>query len=279
MGVILALLAACVYGIADFLGGLATKRSAVWTVVVLTGSVGLVTALALLPLLHQGPPLRSDLEIGVLIGVVGAAGFASFYRGLAVARMSVVAPITAVIAAIVPVGYGLLRGEHLSPLAFFGIALALLAVALVSRSSDEDVAGDPEPARSGLLLALVAGLAFGLIYVLLAMSSRGVWPLVASRATSVTLVLIFALVTRRLTRPAPGSLRIIVGAGVLDMAANVFYLVALRYTLVSIAAVVASLYPASTVMLARIVLHERLGLVQWAGVACAIVGVVLLSAG
>lgn len=277
MGILLAFSAALVYGAADFLAGLATKRSAVWTVVVLTSFVGLVTALVLVLLVSPGPPPARDIEIGLLIGVASGSGLAAFYQGLAVSRMSVVAPITAVLAAVVPVIYGVLRGENLSVAGFIGIALALVAVFLVSRASDEDVAGQPEPARSGWLYGLAAGFAFGVIFVLLAMTSRGVWPLVASRCVNIALIGTLALVTGRLSPPARTTYWMILVAGSFDMIANVTYLIALRYTLVSIAAVVTSLYPASTVMLARIVLHERLGAVQWLGVACALVGVVLLS--
>jgi drug/metabolite transporter (DMT)-like permease len=277
VGVILALGCALIYGAADFLGGLATKRSAVWTVVVLTSLVGLITALALVPLMSPGPPPPRDLVLGVFIGLASGSGFVAFYQGLAVSRMSIVAPITAVLAAVVPVLYGTFRGEHLSVFGITGIALALIAVFLVSRASDEDVAGQSEPARWGWLYGLAAGLTFGLIFVLLSATSRGVWPLVMSRVVNIVLVGGLALITGRLSRPARSTYWMILLAGSLDMIANVTYLLSLRYTLISIAAVVTSLYPASTVMLARFVLHERLGPIQWVGVGCALVGVVLLS--
>jgi drug/metabolite transporter (DMT)-like permease len=279
MGIVLALAAALVYGAADFFGGLASKRNVVWGVVFVSGLTGLVTAIVALPLLGLSPPQPRDLELGAIIGVVGLIGIAALYRGLAIARMSVVAPITAVVAASVPILYGVLRGERPSLPAIIGIVLALGAVALVSRSSDEDVAGDPEPQRAGLLLALLSGLGFGLVYVLLAASSRGAWPLVASRTVFVILT---GLIVWRMRLPAltvRGTTGFAVLTGVLDMGANVLYLLSLRYTLVAIAAVIASLYPASTVMLARIVLHERLHSVQWAGVACALAGVILMARG
>jgi len=239
----------------------------------------LATALLAVPLLGAGPPPPRDLAIGALVGLVGLVGIAALYRGLAIARMSVVAPITAVVAAAVPIAYGVLRGERPSALAIVGIALALGAVALVSRASDEDVAGDPEPQRAGLMLACLSGVGFGLVYVLLAASSRGAWPLVASRTMFILCTGAIVLWTRApLTRPA-GMIRLAALSGVLDMGANVLYLLALRHTLISIAAVIASLYPASTVMLARLVLHERLHGIQWAGVACALAGVVLMARG
>jgi drug/metabolite transporter (DMT)-like permease len=279
MGIVLSLAAAFIYGAADFFGGLASKRNLVWSVVFASGAAGLVTALASLPLLASGAPRAHDLELGVLIGLVGLIGVAALYRGLAIARMSVVAPITAVVAAAVPILYGVLRGERPSWSAALGIVLALGAVALVSRSSDEDVTGDPEPQRAGLLLAFISGAGFGLVYVLLAASSRGAWPLVASRTTFLICTGLIVLRLRPSPLLAPGTGRLAVLTGILDMGANVFYLLSLRYTLISIAAVIASLYPASTVMLARVVLHERLHAVQWAGVACALAGVVLMARG
>jgi drug/metabolite transporter (DMT)-like permease len=279
MGIILALAAALIYGAADFFGGLATKRAVVWAVVFVSGAVGLATALLALPLLGVGPPPLRDLALGVMIGLVGLVGIAALYRGLAIARMSVVAPITAVVAAAMPIVYGVLRGERPSLFAIVGIALALGAVALVSRASDEDVAGDPEPQRAGLLLACLSGVGFGLVYVLLAASSRGAWPLIASRTTFIACTGLIVLWLRAPLLQPPGMIRLAALSGVLDMGANVLYLLALRHTLVSIAAVIASLYPASTVVLARIVLHERLHGVQWAGVACALVGVILMARG
>lgn len=279
MGILLALAAALIYGAADFFGGLATKRNVVWPVVFVSGVAGLATALVALPLLGLGPPQPRDLALGAIIGVVGLIGIAALYRGLAIARMSVVAPITAVVAAAVPIAYGVLRGERPSLPAIVGIALALGAVALVSRPSDEDVAGDPEPQRAGLLLALLSGLGFGLVYTLLAASSHSAWPLVASRTMFILCTGAIVLYMRPAVLLAPGTGRLTALTGVLDMGANVLYLLSLRYTLVSIAAVIASLYPASTVMLARVVLHERLHAIQWAGVACALAGVILMARG
>jgi len=278
LGVIIALLAAATYGAGDFFGGLATKREAVLTVVPFSGVFGLVTALAAVPLLSPHPPSQSDLVLGAWTGAIGGAAIAFLYRGLSVGPMSVVAPITAVIAAIVPVAYGVaVGGERPSIVVGIGIALALGAVALVSSSSDQDVTGQPEPRRSGIVHALAAGLGFGLLFVILSRTSLGMWPLVAARCVSVAAVGVVAIAMRRLTMPNSRSLATIAASGTLDMIGNVLYLVSLRYAMLSVAAVVTSLYPASTVMLARLVLAERLGRVQWLGVGCAAVGIALIS--
>ena len=276
MGVLFAIASAALYGTGDFFGGMAAKRLSIWVVVPVSGLFGLLTACAATAVLSPGVPLRSDLELGALAGIVGGGAIACLYRGLAIARMSVVAPITAVVAAVVPVVYGIAIGERPALGAFIGIVLALVAVALVSASAQEDVSGKPEPASAGLALALAAGLGFGLLYVILARTSHAMWPLVAARTTSTLAVGTLAIVTRRFgsPRPALGSTAM---SGVFDMFGNVLYLLALRHTLVAIAAVVTSLYPASTVLLARLVLRERLTSVQWMGVACAGAGIVLIG--
>lgn len=279
MGVILALFAAASYGTGDFFGGLASKRAPLATVVWASGVIGLLTALLAVPLLSPGPPPPRDLMLGAAAGIVGGAAIACLYRGLSIGRMSVVAPITAVVAAVVPVVFGVAIGQRPSPLALAGIACALAAVAAISRSADEDVAGVPEPRRSGIVEAFGAGAGFGVLYILLAQTSHGMWPLVASRCVSVACAAAVALLSRRLVAPSRDDLPAIAACGFFDMGGNALYLLALRHTLIAIAAVLTSLYPATTVMLARVVLRERLARVQWAGVALAAAGVALIAAG
>ncbi len=279
MGVVIALLAAVAYGAGDFFGGLATKREQVFVVVTWSGACGLVTALGAAAWLSPHVPAARDLELGALVGLIGGGAIACLYHGLAVGRMSVVAPLTAVIAAVMPVVYGVATGERPSTTVFAGIALALAAVGLISSASREDVAGQPEPQRSGLVQAVAAGAGFGLLYIVLSRTSHGVWPLVAARAVSVTVAAAVGLLTGRFALPARSSAPSVLWSGVLDMAGNILYLVALRYTFVSIAAVLTSLYPASTVVLARLVLSERLSRWQWTGVCCAALGIALIARG
>lgn len=279
MGVIIALAAAAVYGAGDFFGGLASKRESVFTVVPVTGLFGLAIALASVPIFSPGAPNPRDLELGALVGLVGGVAIACLYRGLAIGSMSIVAPITAVIAAVVPVGFGLVAGERPSAVVIAGIVLAIGAVALISSSSHEDVSGQAEPRRAGLIEAVCAGVGFGLLYVILSQTSRGMWPLVAARVVSVASVAAVALALRRFSRPSAASLRTMACSGILDMGGNVLYLLSLRYTYLAVAAVITSLYPASTVMLARLVLAEKLGRLQWVGVGCAAVGIALIARG
>ncbi|MER7502926.1 DMT family transporter [Nonomuraea pusilla] len=272
--VILATACALVYGTADFFGGLATRRSRVLAVVALSQVAGLALILALLPLL-PGRFGGEDVLWGLAAGVSGAAGLVLFYRALATGVMSVVAPTTAVTSAALPVVFGLATGERPPFWALVGVVLALGSVLLVSQSP-----GGGESASAGsVLAALAAGAGFGGFFILLALAQKeaGLWPLVGARLSSISVVLLLALATRRALRPSPGGLRVIVAAGTLDMAANVLYLLAKQHGLLSLVAVLVSLYPASTLVLARQVLGERLHAVQLAGVACALGAVALIA--
>ncbi|NUP01915.1 MAG: EamA family transporter [Nonomuraea sp.] len=271
--VILATACAVVYGTADFFGGLASRRSQVLSVVALSQLAGLALILVLLPLL-PGAVSASALLWGLLAGLSGAAGLALFYRALATGVMSVVAPTTAATSAALPVLYGLATGERPAFWALAGVVLALGSIVLISR--------DRSAGRGSVvsvLVSLAAGAGFGGFFILLAVapSDAGLWPLVGARMSSVTVVVLLALVTRRSLRPGAGSLRVILAAGALDMAANVLFLLAQRQGLLSLVAVLVSLYPASTLLLARQVLGERLRGVQIAGVACALAAVTLIA--
>ena len=276
MAVVLALASALVYGAADFCGGLAARRATAFAVVALAQAAGLVALLVLLPVLG-GRPTAVDLGWGAAAGLAGAFGLVLFYRGLAVGVMSVVAPVTALTAAALPVLGGLALGERLPPWATVGIALALVAVVLVAAEG-----GLPtlRAARSaGLLPALAAGVGFGVFFVLLDRTSpeSALWPLVASRSVSVVMVVLVALVVRASLRVPGRTPALIVLAGVLDMAANALFLVATQQGQLAITGVLASLYPVSTVVLAQVVLRERLVPAQLAGLAAAAVAVVLIS--
>ncbi|MFG1686689.1 EamA family transporter [Nonomuraea sp. NPDC049269] len=272
--VILATACAMVYGTADFFGGLATRRSRVFSVVALSQLAGLAVILALLPLL-PGRLSAGAMLWGLGAGVAGATGLVLFYRALATGVMSVVAPTTAVTSAALPVVYGLATGERPQPMALVGVALALGAVFLVSQGGSAGKSGS----AGSVLTALAAGAGFGGFFILLALAPAegGLWPLVGARLSSVALVVLLAVATRRTLKPGGGSLHIIVAAGVLDMLANVLYLLAKQEGLLSLVAVLVSLYPASTLLLARQVLGERLHTIQVAGVACALGAVALIA--
>jgi drug/metabolite transporter (DMT)-like permease len=276
MAVTLATACAVIFGTADFFGGVATRRSRVMAVVVLSQLGGLLLIAVLLPFLpgHVSP---AALLWGMASGIAGGFALVLFYRGLATGMMSVVAPTTATTAMVVPVGYGLLNGDRPSPLALAGIALGLLAVLFVSRDSN----GAPAGSRVGpLVAALASGAGFGafFIFLKLAPAESGMWPLLGARIGSVSLVVLIAVVMRKNLRPLPGSLPTTMAAGVLDMTANVLYMLAVERGMLTMVAVLVSLYPASTLLLARYVLGERLNAVQIAGVGFALGAIALIAA-
>jgi uncharacterized membrane protein len=283
MAVLLALAASALYGTADFFGGLASRRATTFAVATISQLVGLTTLLLALPFLPASTPARSDFLWGAATGVAGAFSLLFFYRALATGRMSVVAPIAAATGNVVSVLIGLLLGERPGPLATTGLVLAVVAVVLIGQE------GGPlgaTPSGRGIvdpsvLLALAAGVAIGAFLACLHRTSAaaGIWPLVAARAVSGGLLLALALLTRRPLRMPADTLRIVAAAGVIDMMANVCYLVAVHGGLLSIVATLASLYPATTILLARGVLRERVRSVQLVGLTTAALAIALITAG
>ncbi|HXG88689.1 MAG TPA: DMT family transporter [Vicinamibacterales bacterium] len=284
MASLIALLSAVAYGAADFLGGVAARRATTIAAVVVSQAAGVVLLLAVIPWLPPAMVSSRDMAWGAAAGLFGGSGVALLYRALAIGPMSVVAPVTAVCAAAVPVTFGLLLGERLGWLTTVGIAVAGIAIVLLGqeRRDDGDAAGPPAPqSRLGIQLALASGLAIGCFLVSLARTapSAGLWPLIPARIVSVGLFGILAVATRQpLLVPRP-VMATAIGGGALDMLANALYLFAVQNGPLSIVATLASLYPASTVVLARFVLQERLSALQQVGIAAAVVATVLIVSG
>ncbi|NOT25153.1 MAG: DMT family transporter [Acidobacteria bacterium] len=283
MAYLLALASAALYGAADFLGGLASRRESTTAVVVLAQSAGLLALLLVIPFLPESSPSIQDLVWGTVAGVAGGAGVGLLYRALAVGRMAVVAPTTAVCAVVIPATAGLLAGDRLATHTAIGMVLALTAIVLVSREAS---GSDASEARQGLFprgtfIALAAGVAIGLFFLALARAqpAAGMWPLVCARLGSVVLFGVLAIGTGQSLRLPRPVLKLAVAAGVLDMCANALYLVASQGGPLSVIVTLASLYPASTVLLARIVLGERLNAWQLSGVMCALVAIALIVGG
>ncbi len=278
MAYLLATLAAVFYGAADFTGGMVTKRVATVPVVLLSQATGLVMVALILPFLGTAAPRAADLWWGAAGGLAGGVGVALLYYGLAIGTMSVVAPTTAVLAVAIPVLTSIALGERPGWLAIAGILLGIGAIALVSRPT-----ANPQSTarRSGLGVALVAGVAIGLFLLALAQTrpASGLWPLLTARLTSVGLFAVIAAVGRRSVRMPLKLAAIAVGGGALDMLANTLYLLAAQIGPLSPVVTLSSLYPASTVLLARAVLGERLNTWQTAGVAAALVAVLLIVRG
>jgi drug/metabolite transporter (DMT)-like permease len=200
---------------------------------------------------------------------------ALLYRGLAIGVMSVVAPVTAVCSVIIPVVVGVAQGERPAGQAIAGVLLAIVAIVLVSQS---DHAEPGKRATTGLGIAIASGICIGVFLVLLQRTgpSAGLWPLAAARVVSVCCFIVVAMVAREKLRLTQKAAPLVISGGALDMVANMLYLLAVRQGPLGIVATLTSLYPASTVVLARLLLRERLRAVQLGGVVCATVAIVLI---
>jgi drug/metabolite transporter (DMT)-like permease len=276
-----ALLSAALYGSADFLGGLATRRSAVVPVMIFSQLAGLITLLSILPLLPSATATRADFAWGALAGGALGAGLMLLYHGLATGKMSVVAPVTAVLAVAVSAVVGIALGDRLSMGAFFGVALAIIAIALIGQDGAQQTARRRQPGvPRGLGAALWAGVLIGVFFAALKQTHplSGLLPLVSARLAALVLLGAVALWLGSPLRVGRGVVWLIVCGGALDIFANVFYLLAARSGMLTIAAALTSLYPVSTIVLARLVLGERLRRIQIAGLGCAGLGVVLIGA-
>jgi drug/metabolite transporter (DMT)-like permease len=281
-----ALASSALYGAADFLGGLAAKRASAAWVVSISQASGLLVLLATISALPAADPARSDLLWGAGAGLCGTLGVGLLYRALAIGTMGVVAPITAVCAVALPVLVSIARGQQPASMALTGIVLAMVAIALVSQQSTDSAAaaiGGRRGLAPGVPHALVSGIAIGLFFVVLAEArpESGLWPLVGARAGALPFCLLagalgsgppLRLVPRRTVFTATA-------AGIVDMTANVLYLLASRMGSLAVVVTLSSLYPASTVALARVVLGERLHRMQVIGLVCALAAVVLIVAG
>jgi drug/metabolite transporter (DMT)-like permease len=278
MASLLSLLSATSFGVGDFLGGLATRRGGTATSVVFTAHVVGLAAMAGIVGVTQPDAAAADVAWGLASGVAGAVGLVLLYRGLAVGVMSVVAPITALGSAVIPVGFGLVAGERPSGSATLGAGLSLVAIFLVSQSPKSGEISRNH-AGGGLVEAIGAGIGFGLFFILLSRSGEqaGMVPLAAARVASVFLLAVVAALTRRRVWAVRESRALAVAAGIFDVAANALFLLATRTGLLTLVAVLSALYPAATIILARVVLGERLTRIQTTGLLVGVAGVTLIA--
>jgi drug/metabolite transporter (DMT)-like permease len=282
---LLAIASAVFYGAADFAGGLTTRRAGTFPVVFLSQASGLVLLAILLPFL-PGTPTRPDLGWGVVAGLTGGIGVALLYRALAVGVMAVVAPTTAVCAVTIPVLVSVVLGERPVPLVAAGILLGIWSIVLVSRQDTPTLSRSAhnDPKRRlppGVGIALISGVAIGFFFLALAQTraEAGMWPILAARLTSTSLFGALTLIRRESLRMSRSTFGLVILSGTVDMLANALYLEAARQGPLSIVVTLSSLYPASTVLLARIALGERLNTWQMTGVGCALAAILLIVSG
>ncbi len=272
--VIFGLAASLCWGSGDFNGGLASRRSSASSVVIAAYAVGFVLLVALALIWKEPFPTSTDLLWGGLAGLAGAIGLISFYSAMAIGRMGIAAPVSAVLTAALPVLFSTFTEGLPSSFQLAGFVLALLAIGLISRP--EQAKGRPE----GIGLALLAGCGFGCFFIFISRVNHTAtfWPLAAARLSSVLFLLIVVAIRRQEMLPKMRVAPLILLAGILDAIGNAFFVLATHSGRLDVAAVLSSLYPAATVLLAALVLRERVTRVQGIGILLALVAVPLISA-
>jgi len=280
IGAALALLSAAGYGVSDFAGGIAARRVPALRVVLVSYPLALVL-LGGLAIGVGGPISAGAIGWGLAAGVALGLGGWWFYAALGSGPISVVSPVSAVLTAGVPVAIGLLQGERPSGVAAAGIVLALVAVVLVSRQATDEDVRPHRFTRKVAWLTVGAGVAFGLDFVFIhaAPADSGLWPLAFARVAAVVLVFAAATGAGELHLPTGGPMKLAVLAGLADTVANIAMLLALRGSDLSLASVLISLFPAVTVVLAIVLLRERVHGGQLVGMVAAVVAVAMITAG
>lgn len=278
----LALASALSYGLSDFFGGLLSKTRSVWMVAT-ASQLTAALATALIALFAGGDPRAEDFAWGAAAGLGGAVGISFLYRGLSRGRMGVVAPISGTGAALVPVVVGVATGDDPSALAWVGIVLAFPAIYLIPQTDagQEPTPDQRPPTASGAGDGVIAGLGFGALFALVAQfgDDAGFMPLALTQLVVGAAVALAAIALRQPWLPRGPGLLPVFAFGLLGAAASALFLLATREGLLTVVSVITALYPASTVAMAALVLRERIGRVQKAGLALAAAAVVLVTIG
>jgi drug/metabolite transporter (DMT)-like permease len=282
MAVVLALFSAVAYGLSDFVGGLLSRRTSAWAVAVV-GQTSSTVVTAALAVVVPGTPQPADFAWALLAGVATGMGTGFLYRGFSSGRMSVVAPVSAVGAALVPVLVGAATGERPTLLVWVGVVAALPGIWLVSSTPEDPMqAGEPrESVAAGLVDGILAGLGFGVLFAALGQvpDGAGWWPLTFSQAVSVVAVALLAAALRADWRPRGRTVRLAALCGPLGATATGTFLLATQHGYLTVAGVLASLYPASTVLLAAFVLKEHVHRAQGVGLLLCGLAVACVAAG
>jgi drug/metabolite transporter (DMT)-like permease len=279
VAIALGLAASLSWGVADFFGGIQSRRMPVVAVVLGSQLAGLALAATIVAIRGEAPPGGDFALYAALSSVAGIVGLTAFYKALSIGAMGVVAPLSST-AAVIPVAVGIATGDRPSALQGVGVAVAIGGVILASREASEE-ARESRAVSRGAGLALVSAVGFGCFFLAIDRASDAdvLWAVTVNRTVSVSLLGLALLATRPKLGIKPGDMRTLALVGVLDIAANGFFAFAATKGLVSVVAVLASLYPVMTVILARVVLKERLAAVQRVGAFTALAGVALITAG
>jgi len=274
LGILCALTSAAVWGSGDFSGGLATRKSNQYQVLLLAALSGILVLAMCALLWGEGFPSTKSIFWGAMAGAAGALGMAALYRVLSMGHTASVAPTSAITCAAIPVLFGMLTAGLPKVTQIAGFGVAFLGIWLVSKSP----AAGEKTFREEMLLGFLSGIGFGGFFIFIAQVDKGqvFAPILIARLVTLCIALIM-LRLRHIPLPAVTSNPIALLAGVLDTSGNVFYLLATLYTRLDIAAILSSLYPAGTVILATIILKEKVSVAQWTGASLCVLAVVLIT--
>ncbi len=279
MSVILAVFSALMYGCGDFAGGAASRKNSPFTVVLFSQIFGTAAALIAAPLLGARSLVPADFLFGALAGLFGSFGLLVLYQGIAKTPVAVVSPVSAVVGALVPMAFGLMIGENPSAVVWIGSGLCIPAIVLLSYEKSGTL--DSIGVRKGIVYGVLAGLGFGGFFIAISRSApgAGLWPLIAARCTSMTAVFLVSLFKKNPLKPVSGSIGLVILAGLFDMGANITFMLAAQRDILILVSVLTSLYPAPTVLLARIFFGQRMGGQRVAGLLFALAGIACISVG
>lgn len=279
LSIIFGLASALTWGAGDFTGGLAARRVGAYRSVFYAEVIGTIFLFIVIGLTGETMPGTHTMIFAALAGMLGSIGLMLLYHAMSVGMMSIAAPVSALLAAALPVAVGMFTEGLPDVLTVLGFGFALFAVWMVSQS--EGGVKDILSHLSDLKLPLIAGLGFGFYFVLMheatSDGSAVIWPMVFSRAGGMLLITTYLIVTRSNWKIEPGALPIISVNGILDLGGNFFFILAGQAGRLDVASVLSSLFPGATVILAWIILKERLNRNQWIGVVCALIAIVLMT--
>ncbi len=279
LSIIFGLASALSWGAGDFTGGLASRRTGAYRTVFYGEAIGVVLLFAGLLFSDEGFPGTRSMLLAMLAGAVGTVGLMLLYHSMTLGLMSIATPVSALLAAVLPVVVGMFKEGFPGILTVIGFAFALLAVWMISQS--EGCVTDILAHLSDLKLPLLAGIGFGLYFVVMHEATSGgatLWPMVFSRSGGMTLIIIYMLTTRTPWKVEDRSVWPVLALnGLLDISGNVFFILAGQAGRLDVAAVLSSLFPGGTVVLAWIFLKERLNRNQWIGIGSALIAIVLMT--
>jgi drug/metabolite transporter (DMT)-like permease len=281
LSILYGILSAGTWGAADFIGGIASKRTSPYRVLFLAEIAGLVPFIVIALAIRETVPPAVDLLLGAVSSLLGLGGLLMLYRALASGQMTIAAPVSALFAAIIPVLFGLVSLGVPSPATLLGFGLAFLAVWFISQTGSTH-GSSPMKGRlnlAGLRLPLLSGFFFGCYFLIIHRATLHAffWPLVAARLAGFLAFGIYALLTRQPALPPREVWGLCLVNGVIDIAGNGFYVLAAQAGRIDVAAVLGALYPASTVLLAWVILKERINWLQGLGVLLAFAAIVLFT--